>query len=145
MCTLFTRQGQVEEIRVLASVGGRLPPTLADEMGAAASKQLSRAFPAAQVSVERLVHRNAACNGSGLLCVARTSKGCILADSAVGGPKTRPRDTGLAAADALLASLSSGACVDRWMQVSPSNKKSLNFFMAFLPAMFFCLNSEVSY
>jgi len=114
----LTDQGRVENVTVWASVGGKLSPTVADEIGAAAVDKLRRGLPSGvQINVERQVHRDAACNGSGVLCVARTSTGRILGDSAVGSPKTHPRNTGSFAAVGLLASIGSGACLDRWMQV----------------------------
>ncbi len=110
-------RGEVSKVTVRASVAGTLPVRLAEEMAESARAALTgRLPPSVEFETSCFKETSAAGNGSSVFVRAETTTGCVLGDSAVGSPKTRPRETGAAAANGLLLSLESGACADRWLQ-----------------------------
>jgi RNA 3'-terminal phosphate cyclase (ATP) len=66
--------------------------------------------------VDVVTERNAVGTASGILVVARTSTGCLLAGSALGRPDRSARATGQDAAQELRDAVRAGGCVDDWMQ-----------------------------
>ncbi len=112
----LTDAGVVNGIRISASVAGKLPKRLAEEMADAARKILLKKYDNVDITTEAFVEPKAFGNGSSIFIKAETSTGCVLGSSAIGNPKVKPWKTGEKAALELLESLSSGACVDQWMQ-----------------------------
>lgn len=54
------------------------------------------------------------CSGAGLLVVAETTTGCLLAASGIGERGVQAEDVAAKACDELIEVVESGACVDQW-------------------------------
>ncbi len=112
----LTHAGKLTKVKVVASVAGTLPLRLAVEMADAAKDVIMASCPEAEVETSCFKEDRATGNGSTVLVVGETETGCLLGDSAVGGAKTKPQESGREAAEAFMTSVRHGACVDRWMQ-----------------------------
>lgn len=66
-------------------------------------------------------------NGAGILLLAETSTGCLLAGSRVLERGQRGADAGREAAKDLVGDLRSGGCVDRYLQVGPGSRPPHSF------------------
>lgn len=111
-----TERGEVTSIRIRSFVAGKLPPHIAKDMAKSASKVLRESYPHIEPAMEMVQESSAVGNGSGILIVAETSTGCLLAGSALGDRKKRSKETGQEAAIELLETLKDGGCVDEWLQ-----------------------------
>lgn len=109
--------GEVTEVAIEASVAGKLPVRVAQEMADAAKAAVGKAL-GGSVSVPTRVFKVSSANGNGssVSLVARTSTGCVLGAGAAGSPKRPPAETGAAAAAELLRPLRARACVDDYTQ-----------------------------
>ena len=54
------------------------------------------------------------CSGAGVLIVAETTTGCLLAASGIGERGVQAEEVAAKACDELLEVIESGACVDQW-------------------------------
>ena len=54
------------------------------------------------------------CSGAGVLVVAETTTGCLLAASGIGERGVQAEDVAAKACDELIEVIESGACVDQW-------------------------------
>ena len=108
--------GEIVRIHVRASVAGKLPLKIAEEMSDAAKNILLRHFDErkVEVKVESLKEEKFFGNGSSILIKAETSTGCVLGGSAIGGPKVKPWKTGEKAAREILQCRD--VCLDQWTQ-----------------------------
>jgi len=114
-------RGHVTEVRVRAFYAGKCPRWVPEKMADAAVRALRQAsniiVPASvQPSVEVVLEPTTIDSASGILIVARTDTGCLLAGSALGRPKLKPNVTGTDASEELLQALRAGGCVDAWLQ-----------------------------
>ncbi|XP_029943106.1 RNA 3'-terminal phosphate cyclase [Salarias fasciatus] len=110
-------RGGVARITGTAFVAGVLPIKLAKAMSAAAARALRAHVAGAHVDVAATNESQSAFgNGSGILLVAETTGGCLLASSALGKRGVSPEQVGVAAAEALLGNLRHGGCVDDFLQ-----------------------------
>lgn len=121
----LVERGRVADIRIRAFHAGKVPRWVAQKMADAAVKTLrieawgdaDAALPSDfRPKVEVVEDKSAVGSGSGLILVARTGTGCLLAGSALGRPKVRAEKTGEEAARELASALKAGGCVDEWLQ-----------------------------
>jgi RNA 3'-terminal phosphate cyclase (ATP) len=113
----LTARGDVCEIRIRAFHAGNLPRHLAQEMADAAHKYLvERVTKVPDYHVQVVMERQAVGSGLGILIVAKTTTGCLLAGSALSSPKKAAGRVGIEAAAELYATLQDGGCVDEWLQ-----------------------------
>jgi len=118
----MTDPGVVQSIYGWSFCAGNLPIRVAEQMTAAVKKHLrgsnSCAIKGVSVDIETY-KEDFSCvshSGSGIVLVAKTSTGCILGGSALGGPKISPEETGIKAAEELLEAVECGGCVDKYIQ-----------------------------
>ena len=116
----LVHRGQVTGIRIRSFYAGKCPRWVSEKMANAAVRELRQATDLipTQVnpSVEIVLEPNAIDSASGVLVIAQTDTGCVLAGSALGRPKVKPYVTGKDAAEELLQTLRAGGCVDGWLQ-----------------------------
>jgi len=118
----MTDPGVVDSIMGWSFTAGNLPLRLADQMTSAAKRHLQSAdIPALRgvpVSIETYKEDSSCAphSGSGIVLVAKTSTGCILGGSALGGARVSPEETGQRAAEELLEAVECGGCVDKYIQ-----------------------------
>lgn len=113
----LTERGDVCEIRIRAFHAGRLPRHLAQSMADAAHKYLlKRITKAPRYNVQVVMEHQAVGSGLGILIVAKTTTGCLLAGSALSSPKKVANQVGIDAAAELYKTLQDGGCVDEWLQ-----------------------------
>ncbi|XP_049788249.1 RNA 3'-terminal phosphate cyclase [Schistocerca cancellata] len=106
--------GKILRIWGWAFVAGTLPIKLASVMADSATVALQRAFKGVEINIEAYKEReeDAVGNGSGINIVAETTTGCILGASGLGKRDVRPEQVGKQAADDLISTVETGACVD---------------------------------
>jgi len=116
-------RGQVCEISIRSfCAGSKFPRRLAQEMTEACQHHIIRGIPDLSPSdsvvwrIDVVQEPKAVGHGLGILVVARTTTGCLLAGSALCGPKQRADETGIRAAQELIDTLNDGGCVDDWLQ-----------------------------
>jgi RNA 3'-terminal phosphate cyclase (ATP) len=115
----LTDRGEVCEIRIRAFYAGRLPRHLAQSMADAALKYLQQRITTRNspyYNVQVVMEHQAVGSGLGILIVAKTTNGCLLAGSALSSPKKVAGQVGIDAAAELYATLQDGGCVDEWLQ-----------------------------
>ncbi|PNF30765.1 RNA 3'-terminal phosphate cyclase [Cryptotermes secundus] len=114
----LVESGDVVRIWGWAFVAGSLPIKLAHLMADSAIQTLRKALKNVDVKIERYVeHPDVAVGtGSGINLVAETSTGCLLGGSALGKRELKPEQVGHKAADELLQSINTKACVDSYSQ-----------------------------
>jgi RNA 3'-terminal phosphate cyclase (ATP) len=114
----LTDRGEVCEIRIRAFHAGKLPRHLAQTMADAARKYLQQRITtkAPNYNVQVVMEHQAVGSGLGILIVAKTTTGCLLAGSALSAPKKVAGQVGIEAAAELFATLQDGGCVDEWLQ-----------------------------
>mmetsp|Transcript_618 Transcript_618/g.2180 ORF Transcript_618/g.2180 Transcript_618/m.2180 type:complete len:407 (-) Transcript_618:52-1272(-) len=112
-------QGTVTHIRIRAFVS-QLPVRIAENMSSAAERTIREALDhedgGIAFAIENVQEEMSFGFGSGIIIIATTSTGCILAGSGLGGPKQRDEEVGKAAANELLQDIWSGGCVDQYLQ-----------------------------
>ncbi|XP_064385885.1 RNA 3'-terminal phosphate cyclase-like isoform X2 [Halichondria panicea] len=114
----MTDPGTLVGITIHAFVAGAVPINACHKMVMGARKALERQLPGVGLEVKEVqeTRDSAFGNSSGIIIVAETSTGCLLAGSA-NGRKSDPADkTGRAAADELVRGVRSGGCVDEHLQ-----------------------------
>lgn len=110
-------RGDVCNISIRSFHAGRLPRRLAQEMADSAQSYLnSRLKQNVSWSVDVVTENVAVGTGLGVLVVANTTSGCLLAGSALCSPKQQPTEAGVNAASELWSTLQDGGCVDEWLQ-----------------------------
>ncbi|XP_040563404.1 RNA 3'-terminal phosphate cyclase [Lepeophtheirus salmonis] len=112
-------RGDIIEIRIISSVAGNVPLSVAKKMCNSARRLIERGFQPSVRIIEDVYHEShAQGNGSTITIVASSSNQCILGGSSLGSPKVRPEITGEEAAKDLLASILDfpKACVDPYIQ-----------------------------
>jgi RNA 3'-terminal phosphate cyclase (ATP) len=114
----LTERGDVCEIRIRAFHAGKLPRHLAQTMADVAHTYLQKRITtnAPDYHVEVVMEHQAVGSGLGILIVAKTTTGCLLAGSALSSPKKVASQVGMDAAAELYATLQDGGCVDEWLQ-----------------------------
>jgi RNA 3'-terminal phosphate cyclase (ATP) len=118
----LTERGDVCEIRIRAFYAGKLPRHLAQTMADAAHRYLQQHIVTTtkkapvKYHVEVVMEHQAVGSGLGILIVAKTTTGCLLAGSALSSPKKVAGQVGIDAAAELFATLQNGGCVDEWLQ-----------------------------
>ncbi|XP_062516339.1 RNA 3'-terminal phosphate cyclase-like [Corticium candelabrum] len=114
----ITDRGEVTEVRGRAFVAGVLPVKVAARMAHSATRMLQQQLPSVCVHIEVVQESREAAvgTGTGLIVVAETSTGCLLAGSALGKKGQPAEDVGETAARMLIANLESGGCVDEYLQ-----------------------------
>ena len=115
----LTDRGQVHRIYIRSFHAGKLPRGLAEAMAKAAQKTLVEKLqvsPLPPINVDIVTEAQAVGSGLGILIVAETTTGCLLAGSALSTPKKKAKQVGIEAAEELLSTLHSGGCVDEWLQ-----------------------------
>mmetsp|Transcript_7216 Transcript_7216/g.15752 ORF Transcript_7216/g.15752 Transcript_7216/m.15752 type:complete len:378 (-) Transcript_7216:519-1652(-) len=115
----ITTRGEVSSIRIHAFSAGRVAASVPERMAAAAEQQirtrLGAAVPVSRHTAYEPAER-AYGDGCGILLVAETSTGCLLAGSAKGQRGVASEAVAATASSELLEELEAGACVDQWMQ-----------------------------
>jgi RNA 3'-terminal phosphate cyclase (ATP) len=112
----LTDRGDVSTVYIRSFHAGKLPRHLAEGMAKSAKSYLQQRIKDIPITVEVVTERQAVGSGMGLLCVATTTTGCLLAGSALSSPKKKARDVGIEAAEELFSTLQDGGCVDEWLQ-----------------------------
>ncbi|XP_063227109.1 RNA 3'-terminal phosphate cyclase [Bacillus rossius redtenbacheri] len=114
----MTESGRVVRMWGWAFVAGALPIKMAEVMADSASRVLKKSYPDAEVNIEpyKEAPDEAVGSGSGINVVAQTDKGCLLGGSALGKRELKAEEVGQKAAEELLESVRTGACVDNYAQ-----------------------------
>ena len=114
-------RGEVSSVYIRSFHAGKLPRVLAVDMAKAAQRTIMQqlnddsAVPL-QINTEIVTETHAVGSGLGILVVAQTTTGCLLAGSSISTPKDRARCVGREAANELVSTLKDGGCVDDWLQ-----------------------------
>ena len=112
----LVERGEVVDIYIRSFVAGKVPKHVAIDMAKAAKSVLQALCPNVLPQIGHETDKNGMGNGSGIIIVAKTTTGCLLAGSALGTPKKQAKEVGAEAANELLRSLNEGGCVDEWLQ-----------------------------
>eukprot|EP00540_Astrosyne_radiata_P001863 CAMPEP_0116837300 /NCGR_PEP_ID=MMETSP0418-20121206/8576_1 /TAXON_ID=1158023 /ORGANISM="Astrosyne radiata, Strain 13vi08-1A" /LENGTH=298 /DNA_ID=CAMNT_0004467167 /DNA_START=206 /DNA_END=1102 /DNA_ORIENTATION=- len=114
---VMKERGDVCRVYIRSFYTGKLPPRLAHGMAHAAQEILQPILgDDVRPRVDIVKEQNAFGNGTGILIVATTTTGCLLAGSALGSPKKHFKEVGTKAAEELVSTLHDGGCVDEWLQ-----------------------------
>lgn len=111
-------RGTVTKIYGRAFVAGTLPIKLAKDMSSAAVRCIRKEFRDLFINIQavREPDDQAFGNGSGIIIVAETSTGCLLAGSSLGKRGKNSDKVGIEAAEMLLGNLRHGGAVDDYLQ-----------------------------
>lgn len=114
----LTERGTVTKIYGRAFVAGALPIKLAKDMSAAAVRCIRREIRDLYINIHpvREPDDQAVGTGSGIIIVAETSTGCLLAGSSLGKRGKNSDKVGIEAAEKLLQNLKHGGTVDDSLQ-----------------------------
>ncbi|XP_032950038.1 RNA 3'-terminal phosphate cyclase isoform X2 [Rhinolophus ferrumequinum] len=114
----LTDCGSVTKIHGRAFVAGVLPFKVAKEMAAAAVRCIRKEYRDLYVNIQPVQEAKdqAFGNGSGIIIIAETSTGCLLAGSSLGKRGVNADKVGIEAAEMLLANLRHGGAVDEYLQ-----------------------------
>ncbi|XP_069125935.1 RNA 3'-terminal phosphate cyclase-like isoform X1 [Argopecten irradians] len=114
----FMDVGQVVRIYGRSFVAGALPIKVAHIMQKCAKDFICQDYPNTPINIEVLKepHDMAIGTGTGIIVVAETSTGCLLAGSALGKKGVPAEKVGENAGEALLNNLCHGGCVDEFLQ-----------------------------
>jgi len=114
----LTESGHVVRVWGWAFVAGSLPIKVAHLMADSAVQTLSKTLKNVDMKIERYKEDPgvAVGNGSGINIIAETSTGCLLGGSALGKRELKAEEVGRKAADELLQSINTRACVDSYAQ-----------------------------
>nr|KAF6414247.1 RNA 3'-terminal phosphate cyclase [Molossus molossus] len=115
---ILTERGSVTKIHGRAFVAGVLPFKVAKEIAAAAVRCIRKEFRDLYVNIQPVQEPKdqAFGNGSGIIVIAETSTGCLLAGSSLGKRGVNADKVGIEAAEMLLANLRYGGAVDEYLQ-----------------------------
>ncbi|XP_033737570.1 RNA 3'-terminal phosphate cyclase-like [Pecten maximus] len=110
--------GQVVRIYGRAFVAGALPIKVASIMQKCAKDFICQDFPNTPINIDvvKEPQHMAIGTGTGIIVVAETSTGCLLAGSALGKKGVPAEQVGKTAGEALLNNLCHGGCVDEFLQ-----------------------------
>jgi RNA 3'-terminal phosphate cyclase (ATP) len=110
--------GDLKRINGRAFVAGHLPIEIAKRMANTVIKELKNVYKNIPVEIEIVKEPDHTYigTGTGLIVVAETTTGCILAGSALGKKGVTAEAVGLEAAQQLIEDLGHEACVDQFMQ-----------------------------
>eukprot|EP00096_Caligus_rogercresseyi_P012843 TRINITY_DN550_c0_g1_i1.p1 TRINITY_DN550_c0_g1~~TRINITY_DN550_c0_g1_i1.p1 ORF type:complete len:384 (+),score=88.61 TRINITY_DN550_c0_g1_i1:1889-3040(+) len=112
------KRGDITSIRIIASVGGKVPLSVARESAISARQAIEqelKPLSSALVFTEDVYSESRSQgNGSSITIIASSETGCVFGGSALGGPKVKASAMGVTAAKDLLQSLlhCPKACVD---------------------------------
>ncbi|OXB66165.1 hypothetical protein ASZ78_012964 [Callipepla squamata] len=114
----LTERGTVTKIYGRAFVAGALPIKLAKDMSAAAVRCIRKEIRDLYINIQtvREPDDQAFGTGSGIIIVAETSTGCLLAGSSLGRRGKNADKVGIEAAEILLKNLKHGGAVDDSLQ-----------------------------
>ncbi|KAL7984881.1 RNA 3'-terminal phosphate cyclase isoform X1 [Crotalus tigris] len=114
----LTDRGTVTKIHGRAFVAGALPIKVARDMASAAVKCIRKEIRDLYVNIQtvREPDNEAFGTGSGIIIVAETSTGCLLAGSSLGKRGKNADKVGIEAAEMLLGNLRHGGAVDDYLQ-----------------------------
>ncbi|KAJ7408769.1 RNA 3'-terminal phosphate cyclase [Willisornis vidua] len=114
----LTERGTVTKIYGRAFVAGALPIKLAKDMSAAAVRCIRKEIRDLYINIQpvREPDDQAVGTGSGIIIVAETSTGCLLAGSSLGKRGKNSDKVGIEAAEMLLKNLKHGGTVDDSLQ-----------------------------
>ncbi|KYO19531.1 RNA 3'-terminal phosphate cyclase [Alligator mississippiensis] len=114
----LTERGTVTKIYGRAFVAGVLPIKLAKEMSSAAVRCIRKEIRDLYINIQPVQEpdHQAFGNGSGIIIVAETSTGCLLAGSSLGKRGKNSDKVGIEAAEMLLRNLKHGGAVDDYLQ-----------------------------
>jgi RNA 3'-terminal phosphate cyclase (ATP) len=113
----LTQRGDVSKIYIRSFHAGKLPQHLAHTMTKTAKNYFQERFKdVADIEAESVTEHETTGSGLGLLIIATTTTGCLLAGSALSSPKKKAKDVALEACDELFSILQNGGCVDDWLQ-----------------------------
>lgn len=118
---LVEPRGAIANIHIRSFHAGKLPRHLAVTLAQTARHELLNSWaktklPPPTIDLEIVTEQNAICSGMGLIAVATTSNGYLLAASGIVEPKQNARDTSRTVARELLQTIEEGGCVDEWLQ-----------------------------
>ncbi|XP_061191239.1 RNA 3'-terminal phosphate cyclase-like [Saccostrea echinata] len=112
----MTEQGSVTRIFGLSFVAGVLPKKVAHIMAECATGVIKEHYRGVPIQIEVHKETEGIGVGCGIIVVAETSTGCLLAGSAL-GKKGKPAErVGQEAGDMLINNLFNGGCVDEFLQ-----------------------------
>ena len=112
-------RGVVAKVKILSWNAGRCPISVAHKMAKYAQARLisnSNECRDSIISISLVNDSEAIDNACGILLVAETDKGCVIAGSAMGRRGIKPEITADNATNDLLDNLDHGGCVDEWLQ-----------------------------
>ncbi|XP_060088248.1 RNA 3'-terminal phosphate cyclase [Heteronotia binoei] len=114
----LTDRGTVTKIHGRAFVAGALPIKLAKDMSSAAVRCIRKEIRDLYVNIQAVqeLENEAFGSGSGIIIVAETSTGCLLAGSSLGKRGKSSDKVGIEAAEMLLGNLRHGGAVDDYLQ-----------------------------
>ena len=113
----LTDFGTLKRIYGRSFVAGHLPIEIANRLARTVSHELKRIYKDIPIDIEIVKEPdNYIGVGTGIIVIAETSTGCILAGSALGKKGVTAEAVGLEAAQQLIEELRFEACVDQFMQ-----------------------------
>ncbi|XP_023390850.1 RNA 3'-terminal phosphate cyclase [Pteropus vampyrus] len=114
----LTDRGSVTKIYGRAFVAGVLPFKVAKEMASAAVRCIRKEIRDLYVNIQPVQEPKdqAFGSGNGIIIIAETSTGCLLAGSSLGKRGVNADKVGIEAAEMLLANLRHGGAVDEYLQ-----------------------------
>ncbi|XP_072854106.2 RNA 3'-terminal phosphate cyclase isoform X1 [Pogona vitticeps] len=114
----LTDRGTVTKIHGRAFVAGTLPVRIAKDMASAAVRCIRKEMRDLYVNIQAVQEpdNKAFGNGTGIIIVAETSTGCLLAGSSLGKRGKNADKVGIEAAEMLLTNLRHGGAVDDYLQ-----------------------------
>ncbi|XP_034035182.1 RNA 3'-terminal phosphate cyclase isoform X1 [Thalassophryne amazonica] len=113
--TLMDR-GDITKIYGKAFVAGALPFRLARDMSSAAVRTIRKDIKDLYINIQPVQEQNAHGNGNGIIIIAESSTGCLLAGSALGKKGVSADKVGIDAAEMLLRNIRHNGCVDDFLQ-----------------------------
>ncbi|KAK7101137.1 RNA 3'-terminal phosphate cyclase-like [Littorina saxatilis] len=116
--TEITDRGSVTRIFGRAFVAGVLPIKVAHAMAQSAERLLRQDYAGLPIKIEVLKEPEQAAvgTGTGIIIVAETSTGCLLAGPALGKKGVSAETVGANAAQMLMSNLKHGGCMDEYLQ-----------------------------
>ncbi|XP_076439997.1 RNA 3'-terminal phosphate cyclase-like [Babylonia areolata] len=118
MATEITERGEITRIFGRSFVAGVLPMKIAHSMAQSAERMLRQGRAGLPIKIEAVkeTEQTAFGNGTGIIVVAETSTGCLLAGSALGKKGVPAEQVGADAAQMLINNVENGGCVDEYLQ-----------------------------
>jgi len=118
-----TERGEMTKVSGIAFVCGMLPLAMAEEMAEAATKKIKwylgsigRKKDDLEIDIKTVREEHPTSSGSFILLTLHTSKGCMVAASAIGEKGKRAPQVGHAAAEELISEWKAGGCIDSHLQ-----------------------------